>query len=95
MSDVHALIPAPAEVRVCRICGLADPPPDPACRDGRDHRVGTASGCPHCGRLPQACARRPCLGSMHEAAQTTTQLVRLSRLVRRLVTRPAAGRAGQ
>ncbi len=27
---------------------------------GRDHRVGTASGCPACGRLTAACARRPC-----------------------------------
>ena len=69
MSDVHALAAASAEVRTCRVCGLADPPPDPTCRDGRDHRVGTAAGCPHCGRLPQACARRPCFGSMHEAAR--------------------------
>ena len=70
MSDVHALAAASAEVRTCRACGLADPPPDPTCRDGRDHRVGTVAGCPHCGRLPQACARRPCFGSMHEAART-------------------------
>jgi hypothetical protein len=95
MSDMQALVPAPAKARTCRVCGLADPPPDPACRDGRDHRVGTAAGCPHCGRLPQACARRPCSGSMREAAGTTAQLVRLSRLARRLVTRPAAGKAGQ
>jgi hypothetical protein len=95
MSNMHALVAPSAEVRTCRVCGLADPPPDPACRDGRDHRVGTASGCPHCGRLPQACARRPCFGSMHEAAGTTAQLVRLTRLARRLVTRPAAGRADQ
>jgi hypothetical protein len=95
MSDVHALVPASAEVRTCRVCGLADPPPDPTCRDGRDHRVGAAAGCPHCGRLPQACAWRPCFGSMHEAARTKARLVRLSRLARRLVSRPAAARAGQ
>jgi hypothetical protein len=95
MSDVHALVPAPAQVRTCRVCGRADPPPDPACRDGRDHRVGTAAGCPHCGRLPQACAWRPCPGSMHQAARTTAQLVRLTRLARRLVMRPAADRADQ
>jgi hypothetical protein len=95
MSDVHALAAALTEVRTCRACGLADPPPDPTCRDGRDHRVGTAAGCSHCGRLPQACARRPCFGSMHQAAMTKTQLVGLTRLVRRLVTRPAADRADQ
>jgi len=95
MSDVHALAAAPTEVRTCQVCGLADPPPDPMCRDGRDHRVGTAAGCPHCGRLPQACVRRPCFGSMYGAATTKAQLVRLSRLARRLVTRPAAGRADQ
>jgi hypothetical protein len=88
MSDVHALIPASAEARTCRVCGLADPPPDPTCHDGRDHRVGTAAGCPHCGRLREACARRPCFGSMHQAAATTARLAQLSRLARRLVTRP-------
>ena len=92
MSDVRALIPAPAEARACRVCGLADPLPDPACRDGRDHRVGTATGCPHCGRLRQACARRPCFGSMHEAAQTKAQLTRLARL---LLPRHLAGEADQ
>jgi hypothetical protein len=95
MSDLHALAAVPAEVRTCRVCRLADPPPDPTCRDGRDHRVGTAAGCPHCGRLPQACAWRPCFGSIHQAASTTAQLVRLSRLAQRLVTPPAAGRADQ
>jgi len=93
MSDAHRLAPAPAQAGTCRVCGLADPPPDPACRGGRDHRVGTAAGCPHCGRLPQACARRPCFGSMHEVARTKAQLVRLTRLAWRLVTRPAAGKA--
>src|SRR5579859_282748 len=98
MDDLHALVPASAEVRTCRVCGLADPLPDPTCRDGQDlvdHRVGTAAGCPYCGRLPEACARRPCFGSMHEATTTKAQLVRLSRLAHRLVTRSAAGRADQ
>src|SRR5579862_5330085 len=36
VSDVHALVPAPTEVRTFRVCALADPPPDPTCRDGRD-----------------------------------------------------------
>ena len=95
MGDVHALVPGSAKVLTCRDCELADPPPDPTCRDGRDHRVGTAAGCLHCGRLREACARRPCSGSMHEAARTTAQLIRLTRLARRLLTRPAAGRADQ
>ena len=95
MSRVHALIAAPPQVRTCRVCGLADPSADPMCTGGRDHRVGTAAGCPYCGRLPQACAWRPCSGSMHEAARTKAQLVQLSRLAWRLVTRPAAARAGQ
>ena len=95
MSDVHALAAGSAEVRTCQVCGLADPPPDPTCRDSRDHRVGTAAGCPHCGRLREACARRPCFGSMHEAARTTARLVRLSRLAWRLVTWPTAGKVGQ
>jgi hypothetical protein len=93
MSGVHALAAAPAEVRTCRVCGRADLPHDPACRNGRDHRVGTAAGSPHCGRLPQACVWRPCFGSMHEDARTKAQMVRLTRLARRLITRPAAGRA--
>ncbi len=95
MSDVHALVAAPPQVRMCRVCGLADPPPDPTCRDGRDHRVGTAAGCPYCGRLPEACAWRPCSGSMHEAATTKARLVRLMRLSWRTVARPGAGRPGQ
>jgi hypothetical protein len=83
----------------CLWCGMADPPPDPTCLVGQDlidHRVGTAAGCRYCGRLQEACARRPCFGSLHEEAATTTaQMVRLSRLARRLVMRPAAGRADQ
>jgi hypothetical protein len=75
---------------------LAGPPLDPTCRAGLDHRVGTAAECSHRRRQPQACAWRPCFGSMHEAAMTKVQVVaRLSRLARRLVTRPAAGRADQ
>jgi hypothetical protein len=96
MTDVHAPVPALVQLPTCWVCGLADPPPDPTCRDGLDHRVGTVAGCPHCGRLPQACAWRPCFASMHQATRMKTQLVvRLSRLARRLVTRPAAGRADQ
>ncbi len=98
ISNVHALVPASAEMRTCWVCGIAGPPPDPTClvcQDLVDHRVGTVAGCPHCGRLWEACARRPCFGSMHEAAMTKVQLVRLSRLERRLVTRPAADRTEQ
>jgi hypothetical protein len=96
MSDVHALVPVSAQLPTCRVCGLADPPPDPTCRDGLDHRVGTAAGCPRCGRLPQACAWRPCFASMHEVTRPETQLaVRLSRLARRLIIQLAAGRAYQ
>ncbi len=46
--------------RTCLACQMADPPPDMTCRRGRDHRVGTAAGCPCCVRLIAACARRPC-----------------------------------
>jgi hypothetical protein len=99
MSDVHALVPAPTEVLTCRVCGLADPSPDQTCLVGQDlvdHRVGTVAGCPHCGRPREACARRPCFVSMHETAMTKAQLVvRLSRLARRLATRPAADKADQ
>jgi hypothetical protein len=92
MSGVHALVTAPAEVQTCQTCGPADPPPDPACHDGRDHRVGTATGCPHGGRLLQACARRPCFGSMHGDAWAKA---RLTHLARRRLLRHAAGGAGQ
>jgi len=75
---------------------MADPPPDRTCTDDLDHRVGTVAGCPHCGRLLEACARRPCFGVLHEAGMVKAQMmVRLSRLARRLATRPAAGRADQ
>ena len=46
--------------RTCRACQMADPPPSMTCDQGRDHRVGIAAGCPACGRLVAACARRPC-----------------------------------
>ncbi len=94
MSDVNTPVPT-ADGRAGRVCGMAGPSPEPTCHDGRDHRVGTAAGCPHCGRLPEACARPPCFGSLHEAAMTTARLARLSRLARRLVTRPAADWADQ
>ncbi len=96
MSGVNA--PVLAKGLKCWVCGMAGPPPDPTCSAGperMDHRVGTAAGCRYCGRLREVCARRPCFGSLHEAAITTAQPVRLSRLVRRLVMRPAAGRADQ
>jgi len=46
--------------RTCPGCQMADPPPSMTCTLGRDHRVGTAAGCPGCGRLMAACALRPC-----------------------------------
>jgi len=92
MSGVHALVATRVEVQTCRICGLADPPPDPTCHDGRDHRVGAATGCPRCGRLLQACARRPCFGSPHEAARAEAQLIQLAR---RRLPRHVTGGADQ
>lgn len=44
----------------CQECGMAGPPPEQTCRNGMDHYVGTGRGCPWCGRLLSACARRPC-----------------------------------
>ena len=44
----------------CLACPMAEPPPSMTCSLGRDHRVGTAAGCPGCGRTMAACARRPC-----------------------------------
>jgi hypothetical protein len=44
----------------CLRCGMPDPPPEETCTGGRDHRVGTADGCPGCGRVAAACATRPC-----------------------------------
>jgi hypothetical protein len=44
----------------CLACQMPAPPPEQTCTLGRDHRVGTASGCPACGCLIAACARRPC-----------------------------------
>jgi len=44
----------------CLCCQMTDPPPDRTCHQGRDHRVGFTAGCPGCGRLAEACARRPC-----------------------------------
>lgn len=48
---------------VCAACGTVNPPPDRSCDLGivmLDHYVGTADGCPGCGRLPAACRREPC-----------------------------------
>lgn len=55
----------------CQECGMASPPPDQTCDGGhggmlRDHYVGIECGCPWCGRLMLACARRPCQ-AMREA----------------------------
>jgi hypothetical protein len=47
---------------------MEDPPPSMTCRLGRDHRVGTAAGCPGCGRLMAACGRRPCSAWPRERA---------------------------
>lgn len=49
----------------CVDCGMVDPPPERTCDGGvggilRDHFVGDDVGCPHCGRLAEACARNPC-----------------------------------
>lgn len=44
----------------CLCCMMTDPPPDPTCHGGRDHRVSHAAGCPGCGRLREARARRLC-----------------------------------
>jgi hypothetical protein len=50
----------------CLVCGDPDPAPEMKCGDGgyehgpRDHFVGAGAGCPNCGRLKAACARRPC-----------------------------------
>ncbi len=46
--------------RACMGGQMAGPPPSMRCRLGRDHRVGTAAGCPGCGRPMAACARRSC-----------------------------------
>ena len=79
----------------CGICGAADPEPTPTCMVGLDHRVGTQAGCRYCGRLLDACALRPCFGSLHEEAVVRAQVVQLSRVVRRLVVGPRADGAGQ
>jgi hypothetical protein len=50
----------------CLDCGAVNPPPEMTCDGGtpggilRDHFVGDDKGCPNCGRLMGACARRPC-----------------------------------
>ncbi len=66
----------PREARTCRTCQMADPPPDQTCRRGRDHYVGTAAGCPACGRLTAVCALRPCpaaRGPLNRAPLATIQ----------------------
>jgi hypothetical protein len=64
--DTLSVALAPAGARLlggpvrCLRCGLTAAWPDPGCDDGADHYVGRAAGCPCCGRLLLACARRPC-----------------------------------
>jgi hypothetical protein len=57
---------------------MTGPPPDQTCRHGRDHYIGTAAGCPPCGRLTAACTRRPCSaarGPLNRARLATIQLI--------------------
>ena len=49
-----------AEPVTCLTCGMVNPPPEQSCKNDLDHFVGTDRGCPNCGRLMLACARRPC-----------------------------------
>jgi hypothetical protein len=58
-SQPDLVVPAGQPGRVCRACQMPDPP-DQTCTLGRDHYVGPDAGCPACGRLMAACARRPC-----------------------------------
>lgn len=55
----------------CLACGKTNPPPEQTCPAGgmllTDHYVGTANGCPHCGRTIRACEKRPC--SMYRQPQ--------------------------
>ena len=55
-------VSAGQRVTLCLVCGMTDPSPDRACLPGWDHRVSPPeAGCPGCGRLSAACARRfPC-----------------------------------
>jgi len=93
----------PNAARTCLACQVTDPPPSMTCHRGRDHRVGAAAGCPACGRLRAACARRPC--SMMRRAQrqsgTATARLRLAvprglswRTGRRPSPPPGPGRTG-
>jgi hypothetical protein len=92
MSDVHALVSASAEMRTCRVCGLADRRLTRRASSARTWWT-IASG-PWPGARTAVGSRMrapaPCFGSMHEAGMTK---VRLSRLARRLVIRLTAGRA--
>jgi hypothetical protein len=53
----------------CLACQMPGPLPSMTCRPGRDHRVGTAAGCPGCGRTVAACARRPCSRRRHGVSE--------------------------
>jgi hypothetical protein len=86
----------PNATPTCLTCQMTDPPPSMTCRLGRDHRVGRASGCPTCGRLMAACARRPC-SPMRAQTQWPAGIakvrLRLGRL--RAVPWPAGTRPGR
>jgi len=63
--------PVPA---TCLECGMPDPPPEPTCTLGRDHRVGSAHGCPECLRTRAACTARPCSAMRGKAIRARTSL---------------------
>jgi len=88
----------------CLACQMAGPPPSMTCHLGRDHRVGRAAGCPACGRLRAACARRPCSAMRRTRRPAATTRARLRLVMPRVVpwqagTRPSrqsgAGGTGQ
>ena len=64
MSYTDVLEGLPLRRPACLECGDQDPRPDQECPITpsmyADHFVGTEAGCGHCGRLVEACKRRPC-----------------------------------
>jgi len=86
----------PREARTCRACQMTGPPPDQTCRRGRDHYVGTTAGCPACGRLTAACARRPCSAARGPLPRTRLARIQLAMALaaaRQARTRPGRGPA--
>jgi hypothetical protein len=77
-------------VLTCLVCGMTGPSPDSPCLPGWDHRVSPPeAGCPGCGRLKAACARRfPCQARRSRLGWRLTKL-RLRRAWRRM--RPGSG----